>query len=107
MVLKLTRKTYRNTAQWIAAVSLATCVSFGCQELPTEPTPIDLSKDQPVANDDVATTPEETLVRIQVLANDSSRVDDDLSLAEILTPPGFGIAEIKGDVIEYTPEPGL
>ncbi|MGA7306797.1 MAG: Ig-like domain-containing protein [Rhodothermales bacterium] len=104
MVLKLTRKTYRNTAQWIAAVGLAACVSFGCQELPTEPTPIDLSKDQPVANDDVATTPEETLVRIHVLANDSSRVDDDLSLAEILTPPDFGIAEIKGDVIEYTPE---
>ncbi|HUF09591.1 MAG TPA: Ig-like domain-containing protein [Rhodothermales bacterium] len=91
-------------ARRLAVLAVTVVVAIGCQELPTEPTPIDLSRDHPIAVDDTIATPEETLVSIAVLANDSSLVGDELKVAEIVTPPSFGEATIVGNLIEYLPE---
>ena len=51
-------------------VILAVILTFGaCQQLPTEPTPIDLSEEQPIAVPDTAYTDEDVEVSIDDLAN--------------------------------------
>ena len=39
-------------ARRLAVLAVTVVVAIGCQELPTEPTPIDLSKDHPIAVDE-------------------------------------------------------
>ncbi len=55
--------------------------------------------DAPVANDDSATTDEDTAVTIDVLANDSDVDDDTLTITSV----SDGNAAISGDQIVYTP----
>ncbi|MBE2197677.1 MAG: tandem-95 repeat protein [Anaerolinea sp.] len=59
--------------------------------------------DAPVANDDVASTPEDTAVTVNVLANDSDVENDPLTVVSV-TAPGNGVAAINVDnSITYTP----
>jgi hypothetical protein len=75
-----------------------------CQQLPTEPAPIDLSKELPVAVPDTAFTDEDVDVLIDVLANDSSLVDDVLKLTGLEAQPTEGTAEIESGKVRYSPE---
>ncbi|MCP4424410.1 MAG: tandem-95 repeat protein, partial [Chloroflexi bacterium] len=64
---------------------------------------VDPVNDAPIANNDVATTPEDTTVTVAVLANDSD-VDGDALSVITLTQPLNGIASINPDnAIVYTP----
>ncbi|MEM1096402.1 MAG: Ig-like domain-containing protein, partial [Bacteroidota bacterium] len=58
--------------------------------------------DAPVAQDDTATTEEDTAVEIDVLANDADVDGDTLTLA-LLTTPANGTAEVAEQRIVYTP----
>ncbi|GIV57476.1 MAG: hypothetical protein KatS3mg109_2041 [Pirellulaceae bacterium] len=57
----------------------------------------------PVANDDTATTDEDSPVIIDVLANDSDPDGDVLSIASVTDPP-HGTATNNGSTVTYTPE---
>jgi len=57
----------------------------------------------PIAQDDSATTAEDTPVRIDVLANDSDLCSNDLTIVSVGTP-GHGIAAIISGEVKYTPE---
>jgi hypothetical protein len=62
--------------------------------------------DPPVANDDTASTEEDTLVVIDVRANDSD-IDSATYVPVSVTTPASGTAEIiLGDIV-YTPNPGF
>lgn len=74
-----------------------------CQQLPTEPTPIDLSKEQPIAVADTAFTDEDVDVIIDVLANDSSLVGDNLRVTDVNRDPTEGSSEIISNKVRYTP----
>ncbi len=56
----------------------------------------------PEAGDDAATTPEDTSVAIDVLANDSDANGDSLSIAA-LGLPAHGTAVLSGTMVLYTP----
>jgi hypothetical protein len=59
--------------------------------------------DAPVAEDDAASTPEDTAVTLAVLANDSD-VDGDALTIDAVTQPGSGSAILNpNDTITYTP----
>ena len=69
----------------------------------------------PVADDDAATTPTDTLVNIDVLANDTDPNSDPLTITAV-TVPGNGTAVINDggtpldpsdDTIDYTPAAGF
>lgn|GEM_PF-4149710 len=62
--------------------------------------------DPPVAVDDMATTPEDTPVDIDVLDNDSDP-DSPLDIPEITEPPSHGMVVVNtGDsTVTYTPDP--
>jgi serine protease AprX len=61
----------------------------------------------PVAVDDTATTPQNTPVTINVLANDTDIDEDDLFVDEV-SDPGNGTATINpDDTITYTPDTGF
>ena len=65
------------------------------------------ANDAPVANDDSATTGEDTPVTIDVLANDSDPDGDALTVS-IVTQPSYGTAAVNGDnTVTYTPDPGF
>lgn len=73
------------------------------------------TNNEPVANDDSATTDEDTPININVLANDSDANGDNLSLT-ILTAPNNGSAvvdnndtpnDLTDDFITYTPDPNF
>ncbi|MGH9921520.1 MAG: Ig-like domain-containing protein, partial [Nitrososphaerales archaeon] len=60
--------------------------------------------DPPVANDDIASTNEDTPVNISVLANDSD-VDGDTLTVSSVTTPAHGTATINPDkTVKYTPD---
>lgn len=61
---------------------------------------VDASVNVPVANDDTATTPEDTIVEIDVLANDTGT--GPLSLIAV-SDPEHGAALIDDNVIQYFP----
>lgn len=64
--------------------------------------------DAPVAANDTVTTPEETLVSIAVLSNDTDVENDiDPGSVMILAGPSNGTATITNGVIEYTPDTGF
>ena len=58
--------------------------------------------DAPVAGDDAVSTPEDTAVTIDVLANDTDVDGDTLSVAG-LTPPANGTVQVVAGKIVYTP----
>jgi hypothetical protein len=64
---------------------------------------VNLVNVSPSAEDDSATTAENTSTDINVLANDSDDDGDSFGLTYVSDPPN-GTAEIKGDVITYTPD---
>ena len=80
------------------------------------PTPID-PDDNPIANDDTATTDENTPVNIDVLLNDDFGIDGPNNGAiSILVPAGNGTAVVNNngtptdptdDTIDYTPDSGF
>ncbi|GAB4183054.1 MAG: hypothetical protein Tsb002_05050 [Wenzhouxiangellaceae bacterium] len=61
---------------------------------------------QPVANDDSATTEQDTPVTIAVLGNDSDPDGDALSILEVGAPAN-GAVIIVGDSVVYTPDSGF
>ncbi|HEY3385149.1 MAG TPA: Ig-like domain-containing protein, partial [Saprospiraceae bacterium] len=65
-------------------------------------------QDPPVAVDDIATTPEDTPIDIDVLANDSDP-DSPLGIPVVTEPPSHGMTMVNpGDsTITYTPDPGF
>src|SRR5438093_926211 len=61
-------------------------------------------RDEPYANDDTATTAEDTPVTIAVVANDTDLDGDTLTVTLIQTPPSHGTAVLNPDsTITYTP----
>ncbi|HEX9637847.1 MAG TPA: Ig-like domain-containing protein [Acidobacteriota bacterium] len=63
--------------------------------------------DAPVANDDSATTPQDTPVTVDVLGNDSDPEGDSLAVVSVSDPP-HGTAVNNGDgTVTYTPDPGF
>ena len=58
--------------------------------------------DPPVANDDSATTPEDTPITIDVLSNDLSPDGDTLTITDV-SAASNGIVSIDGTTITYTP----
>ncbi len=93
------------TAYWVIFTVVLT--SSACQQLPTEPTPIDLSQEQPIAIADTAFTDEDLDVMIDVLANDSSLVGDDLKVTDVDGDPTQGSAEITSNKVRYEPAPNF
>jgi VCBS repeat-containing protein len=88
-------------AHWVI---LPIVIAFvACQQLPTEPTPIDLSEEMPVAVPDTASVDEDLAVSIDVLKNDSSLVGDALKTTGIAGEPTQGTATIESDRIRYEP----
>ncbi len=59
--------------------------------------------DPPLAQDDVASTDEESAVDILVLQNDSDPDGDDVLILSV-SPPSHGSVAIEGDNVVYTPE---
>ncbi len=60
--------------------------------------------DPPTPSDDVATTPEDTPVDIDVLANDTDPDGDALTVSAA-GPAAHGAVEVTGGAVRYTPEP--
>ena len=60
--------------------------------------------DAPVANDDTATTPEDTAVVIPVLANDTDIDSTTLSVAAVSDPPHGSVALNADGTVTYTPD---
>ena len=60
--------------------------------------------DEPVAENDSATTDEDTAVTIAVLLNDRDLDGDDLSVSRISASAARGTAVITGNSVVYTPE---
>jgi len=60
----------------------------------------------PVANDDVVSTPQDTLVSINVLSNDTGLSDTPLSMT-VSTNASNGSTNIVGNAIHYTPNTGF
>jgi len=60
----------------------------------------------PIARDDNATTNKNTVVVIDVMANDEDPDGGNISLTKITVQASHGTAEIKDGKVEYTPENG-
>jgi len=60
----------------------------------------------PIARDDNATTNKNTVVVIDVMANDEDPDGGNISLTKITVQASHGTAEIKNGKVEYTPENG-
>jgi hypothetical protein len=68
---------------------------------PTAPTSTNTA---PTASQDIATTLNNAVISIDVLANDSDPESDSLTITEIVTEPSFGTAAIVNNQIEFTPQ---
>ena len=91
----------------LVMVMVLAIVCVRCQELPSEPEPVDLSNEQPRLGRDTLIVAEDDSIRANVLINDSSLVGQALSLAEMTRPPQFGTARILDDddqSIQYVPQ---
>ena len=62
--------------------------------------------DAPVAIDDSATTPEDTAVVIDLLANDTDAEGDSLSIQGIAQPTNGTVVDNGDGTVTYTPDPG-
>ena len=63
--------------------------------------------DNPIANDDTASTPKDTPVIINVLANDSDPDRKDTLTIASVGSPSHGSAAIQGGKVVYTPDAGF
>ncbi len=63
--------------------------------------------DAPVANDDTATTDEDTPVTMDVLANDGDVDGDSLSVTNVTQPSNGAVTVNPDNTITYTPNPGF
>ena len=63
---------------------------------------ITAENDNPVANDDTASTAEDTAVTIDVLGNDSD-IDGDIPVVDSITSPNHGTLINNGSDVTYTP----
>lgn len=61
----------------------------------------------PVATDDGATTPQDTPITIDVLANDTDPDGDPLSVSGVTTPDNGTVVNNSGNSITYSPNPGF
>jgi hypothetical protein len=59
---------------------------------------------RPLAQNDAGFTPADSLLRLDLLANDQ---DDDSLRAELVDMPGQGLASIQQGLLSYTPDPGF
>ena len=64
---------------------------------------INMVNDPPVANNDSASTNEDTSTTISVLSNDTDGDGDTLSIQSVSNPPN-GTASILGNQVQYTPD---
>ncbi len=81
------------------------CDPGGLCDIATVTITVDPVNDAPVANDDAATTDEDTPVNIDVLANDTD-VDGDVLVVDAVTQPANGSVVIEADgTVTYTPDP--
>jgi hypothetical protein len=97
--------TYTPSADYCGADSFTYTASDGNGGTDTATVTIDVTcvNDAPVANDDSATTDEDTGVTINVLANDTD-VDGDALTVSSVTQPTNGTAVINADnTVTYTP----
>ena len=62
--------------------------------------------DPPVARDDAATTPQDTPVVVDVLANDTDPDGDDLRVTAVSDPEN-GTATVVADAVRYAPDDGF
>jgi predicted phosphodiesterase len=69
---------------------------------------INAVNDDPVANDDSATTPQDTPVTIDVLANDTDPDTNDTLTVDLATQPSNGAINVNPDsTVTYTPNAGF
>ena len=76
--------------------TLTLVTTFGLEPANRAPDPLE----------DEATTPEDTSVDIDVLANDDDPDGGELTLVDV-TPPDQGTATIVGGLVRYTPNPNF
>ena len=76
---------------------------FGGSDTATVSVTVDPVNDAPVANDDSATTPQDTLVVIAVLGNDTDVDGDSLTVASVTQAANGTVGNNGGDVT-YTPD---
>jgi gliding motility-associated-like protein len=101
--------TYTPNPDWFGTDTLTyqVCDNEGACDVAQVTVHVTPVNDPPVAVDDVATTPEDTAVVIDVLANDSD-IDGELdpSSVVVLSGPSNGTASVNPDgSITYTPNP--
>ncbi len=81
------------------------CDPDGLCDTATVTVTVNSVNDAPVANDDTATTDEDTAVDIDVLANDSD-IDGDTLVVDAVTQPANGSVVVDADgTVTYTPNP--
>ncbi len=96
---------YTPTAGFVGTDSFTYRISDGANGTATATVTIIVRDNAPVANPDVATTPQATPVTINPLANDTDPNGDALSLTSVGTP-AHGTASISGGTVLYTPTAG-
>jgi uncharacterized repeat protein (TIGR01451 family) len=77
--------------------------NYSANNTATEDTTVSAVNDPPVAEDDTATTPEDTPVVIEVLVNDSD-VDGDTLIVDSVTQGANGSVTNNGSDVTYTPD---
>jgi hypothetical protein len=63
--------------------------------------------DPPIANDDSASTAQDTAVTINVVANDSDPEGDSLTVVSVTDPPHGSVVNNGDGTVTYTPDPGF
>ena len=63
--------------------------------------------DDPVANDDTATTPYGEMVTVDVLDNDTDIDGDTLTVTNPTVDPAEGTVQVVGNEVKFTPAPGF
>ncbi|WP_139984516.1 ThuA domain-containing protein [Nocardioides litoris] len=71
------------------------------------PDPVDPVNAAPVAVDDTATTAQDTVATIDVLANDTDADEDAVLVVDSVTAPAHGTAVVEDGEVVYTPAAGF
>jgi hypothetical protein len=108
VVLRGAVATYTPAADWSGTDVFAFSASDGSStSAPASATVTVMPvNDPPVAVGDVAVTPHDRAVRIDVLANDLD-VEGSLQPPTVVSAPAHGVATPEGGAIRYVPEPGF
>jgi uncharacterized repeat protein (TIGR01451 family) len=98
--------TYTPAANWFGSETFTYTISDGNGGTATATVTMTVNSvnDAPVANDDTATTNEDTPVVVDVLANDSDVDGNSLIVIDVL-PPSSGGVTLIGGVVTYIPSP--